>query len=462
MAFSPDGARLATASTDKTARLWDAARGDLLLECEGHRDAVEGVAFSPDGARLATASWDGTARLWDARTGRSLLECKGHSREVLSVVFSPDGKHLATASHDQTARVWDAETGKELLVCKGHTHFVTSVAFSPDGARLATGSQDRTARLWDAGTGQPLLELKGHAETVTGVAFTPDGMWLATASEDRTVRLWDARRVPLPAVEEFAYRVWATRPEPDWHEGQFKKVQNVDHFAAAFHLDRLLAYAPARRTELLRQRTAFLEAALKQDPQNAAARLLLARTAWHSPALGPKDTAGLLLSADEKGLLQRRARAGLLLRQQKPDEAVAVLEGTLKERGEDKPPAEELLLAWAYLDTKQTDKAARAVGEGDGLAGPRARGGARGERRRGAAGRRPSGSGGAAGAAGRPALRPVRLGDVVRDRRAAPRVGPALQGEKTLSRYRSRSLRVCPWNIRKVPLRIWPRPRESR
>jgi WD40 repeat protein len=357
VAFSPDGARLATAGTDKTARLWDAATGDLLRECKGHREAVEGVAFSPDGEQLATASWDGTARLWDARTGRSLWECKGHSREVLSVAFSPDGKRLATASRDQTARVWDAETGKESLVCKGHTHFVTSVAFSPDGTRLATGSQDRTARLWDARTGQPLLELKGHAETVTGVAFTPDGSWLATASEDRTARLWDARPVPLPAVEEFAYRVWATRPEPGWHEGQFKKVRNVDRFAAAFHLDRLLAYTPERCADLLRQRAAYLEATLKQDAQSAAARLLLARTAWHSPALGPKDAAALLPSADEKSLVAQRTRAGLLLRQQKAVEAIPVLEAALKERGDDKPPAEELLLAWAYLDTKQPDKA---------------------------------------------------------------------------------------------------------
>ena len=101
----------------------------------------------------------------------------------------------------------------------------------------------------------------------------------------------------------------------------------------------------------------ILEATLKQDAKNAAARLLLARTAWHSPTLGPKDAAALLPSADEKGLLARRTRGGLLLRQQKAAEAVAVLEAALKERGDDKPPVEELLLAWAYLDTKQADKA---------------------------------------------------------------------------------------------------------
>ena len=96
--------------------------------------------FSPDGARVATASWDGTAKVWDASTGKELFTLRGHKGCVGGVAFSPDGRYLATASDDNTAKVWDGKTGKELLTLRGHAGYVPSVAFSPDGKRLATAS----------------------------------------------------------------------------------------------------------------------------------------------------------------------------------------------------------------------------------------------------------------------------------------------------------------------------------
>jgi dipeptidyl aminopeptidase/acylaminoacyl peptidase len=108
------------------------------------------VAFSPDGRRIATASDDETARVWDAESGKPLAVLQGHAGDVVSVAFSPDGRRIATASADQTARLWDADSGKQLVVLEGHTDLVNSVAFSPDGRRIATASWDNTARLWIA------------------------------------------------------------------------------------------------------------------------------------------------------------------------------------------------------------------------------------------------------------------------------------------------------------------------
>ncbi len=78
VAFSPDGTRIASGSTDKTVRLWDAASGDLLETLTGHEGTVSSVVFSPDGTRIVSGSVDQTVRLWDTASGELLATLTGH------------------------------------------------------------------------------------------------------------------------------------------------------------------------------------------------------------------------------------------------------------------------------------------------------------------------------------------------------------------------------------------------
>ncbi|MGD0069041.1 MAG: pentapeptide repeat-containing protein [Streptosporangiaceae bacterium] len=191
VAFSPDGSLIATASSDNTARIWEAATGIHRITLRGHSNLVGAVAFSPDGSLIATASDDRTARTWDTATGTHRITFNGHENWARSVVFSPDGTLLATASRDGTARTWDTATGTQRATFRGGDYWLRRVVFSPDGALLATASRNGTARIWDTATGTRRTTLDGHRDGLTSVAFSPDGSLIATASRDFTVQIWD-------------------------------------------------------------------------------------------------------------------------------------------------------------------------------------------------------------------------------------------------------------------------------
>jgi WD40 repeat protein len=167
-----------------------------------HRGPVQAVAFSPDGTRLATASWDGTAGVWEAVTGQQVLTLQpGQANDRISAVtFSPNGALLATAHSRGIAQVWDATNGQPFgpPIRLSTNHPVKSVAFSADGSYLATVSE-HGADVWEVsanrGANSKVFSTSPMDETfactpLSSFVFSPGGKHAAAACRGK-VRIWD-------------------------------------------------------------------------------------------------------------------------------------------------------------------------------------------------------------------------------------------------------------------------------
>jgi WD40 repeat protein len=200
VAFSPDGALLASGHGDSSVRFWEVVTGRELRQFPGSSFDILSVAFSPDGKLLATGGFECLVRLWEVSTGRKVAEFPG-GIGVNQVAFSPDGRILAGASIDQGVLLWDVTKGDliqrlqvESVLGPSRVPVIASLAFSPDGKSIAFGSGSfglDFIELCDVVTGQKRQRFLGHHGDVGTVVFSPDGKELVSGASDGTVRLWD-------------------------------------------------------------------------------------------------------------------------------------------------------------------------------------------------------------------------------------------------------------------------------
>lgn len=186
---------VATASDDRTWKMWSLPSGQLIMSGKGHRDWIGACKFHPKGHMLATASGDKTVKLWDFNKADCQHTFADHTGAVWDCDFDQEGDFLVSASMDQTARLWDLDTGKCRQTFRGHVDSINSIGFQPYSLTVCSGSGDKTVSLWDVRSGLCIQTFYGHENAVLSTAFSLQGDTIASSDSDGVIKVWDIRTV---------------------------------------------------------------------------------------------------------------------------------------------------------------------------------------------------------------------------------------------------------------------------
>lgn len=208
--FLQDG-RMATAGADARIAVWTAGRQQPDEVFEGHRAPIAGLAVSPDGSMLASASWDRTVRLWPLGSGaKRVLE--GHLQNVNGVAFMPDGKSLVSVGYDLAVRIWPLPDGPPDVITL--TSPLNAVAIAPDG-EIAAGGADGKVRFLTVGA-KEIGEAQAGPTPIVALVMSRDGTLIAAAGIGGAVALIDRKaRSVLRTLGGPGLPVWSAAFLPD-------------------------------------------------------------------------------------------------------------------------------------------------------------------------------------------------------------------------------------------------------
>ena len=197
-AFANNSGLMASASADKTIKLWKLPSGELTSTFEGHSADVTDICFADNDRYLISVSNDMHVMVWDLAANKKLYQKKEHTKPIRALDVSPDGKYFITAGGDEHILIWETATGNLVKEFKAHNNWIRTLSFSPDGKTLASGGDDKRIILWNL-EGNMLKEFEQRG-WIYDVEFSGDGKYIAAALEKSSVVFYNIN-TGLPALK---------------------------------------------------------------------------------------------------------------------------------------------------------------------------------------------------------------------------------------------------------------------
>nr|CAB3446075.1 unnamed protein product [Digitaria exilis] len=217
VAVHPTQPFVLSSSDDMLIKLWDWDKGWVCTQIfEGHSHYVMQVTFNPkDTNTFASASLDRTIKIWSLGSPDPNFTLDGHSKGVNCVDYFTGGDrpYLITGSDDQTAKVWDYQTKSCVQTLEGHAHNVSAVCFHPELPIIITGSEDGTVRMWHSTTYRLENTLNYGLERVWALGYMKGSRRVVIGYDEGTIMIKIGREVPVASMDNSGKIIWAKHNE---------------------------------------------------------------------------------------------------------------------------------------------------------------------------------------------------------------------------------------------------------